>query len=60
MKKATEEARLVDDRCAHTKDARSKEGEWSKDRKKAQTYRRSDADKKHLVLVCRLTLALSR
>jgi hypothetical protein len=39
------EASVVDDRRAHTKDPRSKEDEGGKDRKKAETYRRSYATK---------------
>jgi hypothetical protein len=39
------EASLVDDRRAHTKDPCSKEDEGGKDRKKAETYRRSYATK---------------
>jgi hypothetical protein len=39
------EASVVDDRRAHTKGPRSKEDEGGKDRKKAQTFRRSDATK---------------
>ena len=44
MKKATKR-RVVDDRRSRTKDARSKEDECRKHRKKAQTYRRGDATK---------------